>query len=399
MRVVGFERFTTATDEESGSPWIIPSRHSAEDLAEYKELINKMEFDPLVFEDGDTAEQQVRRKTAPRKKAVYDDDEDGELDDLIDDDALFPKNLPNKKLVGPDSDRPQKKRRVRRRKDKSGSGSEGNELLSDDDADERRTEKARKRRERELEKQRKIKSALYVNSEDDRSDAEGDAEFFAREEAIRQRVKKALQFAPTDASELLQQQAETNSTAIEATLKRLMAGSDAGESGGEDDDAPSTQNSTKQLASRKRKIFGSDSEDDDEETSPPPAKKAAVASNAQPKKKKSKMGFVVDTSDEEDEDQDMDDAEATDKDEEMETNDTPLSSNPKNTTSDQDDEDVADKGRSPLREKSVNGTAAPTHDNDDEEADDDDDVLPAATAAAKRRSRMRAGFIDDSDDE
>lgn len=402
MRVVGFELYTTITDETPGSPWIIPSRHSAEDLAEYKQLINKAEFDPPTFEDGEAAEQQVRRKTAPRQKAVYDDDDDDDLNDLIDDDgdALFPKNLPNKKLVGPDNDRPSRKRRIRRRKDISGSGSEGNELLSDDDdGDERRAEKARKRRKRDFEKQRKIKSALYVDSDDDRSDAERDAEFFAREEAIRQRVKKALQFAPTDASELLLQQTEANPTAVEATLKRLMAGSDAEES---DDDAESSTSSLrntkkKQAALRKRKASGADSaeEEGDEETSPPPAKKAATA--IQPKKK-SRLGFLVDSSDEEDQDQDMDDAEsakATDEDEDMDTNDTPLSSNPKNAALEQDE----DGGRrSSLRDKSLNGTAT-AQDDADGEADDDDDVLPAIAAAAKRRPRVRTGFLDDSDDE
>lgn len=399
MRVVGFERFSTAADEEPSSPWIIPSRHSAEDLAEYQQLINKVEFDPPTFTDGELAEQQVRRKTAPRKKAVYDDDDD-DLNDLIDDDgdALFPKNLPNKRLVGPDHDRPPKKRRVRRRKDRSGPGSESNELLSDDDdTDDRLAEKARKRRKRDLEKQRKIKSALYVDSEDDKSDAERDAEFFALEEAIRQRVKKALQYAPTDASELLLQQTEANSTAVEATLKRLMAGSDVEES---DDDAESGTSSPrdsrkKEVASRKRKASGNDSaEEEDEETSPPPAKKAATMIT-QPKKKKSKLGFLVDSSDEEDqEDQDMDDAESAeatdddDDDEEMETNDTPLSSNPKNAAVDPDEDEDR---RSPLREKQLNVTTLAQ--------DDDDDALPAAAVVAKRRPRVRAGFLEDSDDE
>lgn len=386
LRAVGCERLSSSIPE---SPWIIPPRHSAEDLAEYRELINKAEFAPPLFDDGKTAEQQVRRKTAPRKKAAYDDADDEDVDDLFDDGEgeLFPKNLPSKKLVGPDSDRRPKKRRVRRRKDRSGSGSEGNALLSDDDeeeaADERRTEKARKRRKRELEKQRKIKSTLYVDSEDDKSDAERDAAFFAREEAIRQRVKKALAFAPMDASELLlqQQQEQPSAAGLEATLKRLMAGSDA-----EEEDASSSHDGEQEPGSsslppsRKRKVFGSDSDEEGEETSPQPAKKAATASTSRPititttttsnnkKKKKSKLGFLVDTSDEEDENEDvsMHDDEDGDEDDDMATNDTPLSSNPKNA-----------------------GAADP-------DGDDDDDDVPVV---GKRRPRIRAGFMYDSDDE
>ncbi|CAN8095382.1 unnamed protein product [Discula destructiva] len=407
MKVVGFERMSQALEEEIDSAWVIPPRHSAADLEEYKDLITKAEFSPPMFEDGETAEQQVRRKTAPRKKVVYDDDDDDDnADDFVDDgdDPLFPKNLPNKRLVGPDQDRPTKKRRIRRKQDVSGDEDD----LPSEEENEMRARKARERRKRELAKQRKIKSALYVSPSDDESDAEGDADFFRREEEIRQRVSKALAFAPTDISQL--QESAVPSAAIDETIRRLMAESDDDNAGqkssdGEDEDVVESSTSRAKPTSRKRKsdalLVDTDGADD-EETSSPPAEKTA------PARKKTRGGFLIDSSDEEDEDEDMgenqppspehvtdDDEKNGEEDEddsdgdEMQTDDTPLSSNPKGRH--QGEESVEDV--LPLRERDIN--AAPTQPDLDEDGDEDD-----VPVVAKRRPRMKAGFLmDDSDDE
>ncbi|KAI3390992.1 hypothetical protein diail_8274 [Diaporthe ilicicola] len=382
MKVLGFERLSSSLDEEIGSAWIIPSRHSAEDLAEYKDLIDKAEFNPPAFDDGETAEDQVRRKTAPRKKAVFDDGDD--IDDMLDDgdDALFPANLKPSKLVGPGPDRPAKKRRLRRKKD-AGSGDDGD--LPTEEEDEIRAEKAQRRRKRDVDKQRKIKSALYVSPSDDESDAEADAEFFAREEAVRQRVKKALQFAPTDVSQL--QEADVTPQGIADTIKRLMGDSDAEDA--ESDAISSSQKSQASSGWRKRK---SDALLENEEQTSSSASRKRVA-----KPNKTRGGFLADTSDEDD---DMDDAEpsspvaqasAADEKEDdsdsdqMETDATPLSSNPKDSS-----KEAHSEQRSPLKKKAVNTLA-----NQESDDGDDDDV----PVASKRRSRVKSGFAMDSSDE
>lgn len=382
MQVLGFERLSSALDEEIGSAWIIPSRHFAEDLAEYKALIEKAEFDPPAFDDGETAEDQVRRKTAPRKKAVY-DDEDDDIDNMLDDgdEELFPANLKPSKLVGPGHDRPAKKRRLRRKAD---SGDDGD--LPTEEEDEIRAEKAQRRRKRDLEKQRKIKSALYVSPSDDESDAEADAEFFAREEAVRQRVKKALQDAPTDVSQL--QEAKVTPQGIADTIKRLMGDSDADD--GESDAAGSPRRSQSSSRSRKRK---SDALDGNDQQSSPPVSGRHVA-----KPKKTRGGFLADSSD--DEDDDMNDAEpsspagrvdtAGEQDDDsdsdhMETDDTTLSSNPKDLS-----KEARGDQRSPLKEKVANILA-----NQDDDDGEDDDV----PVVSKRRPRARGGFAMDSSDE
>lgn len=376
MKVVGFERLTPALDEEIGSVWIIPPRHSAEDLGEYKDLIDKTTINPPTFENDETAENQIRRKTGPRKKATYDDDEDDDNDFLDDDDALFPKNARWEKFDG----RATKKRRIRRRKDAL--GSEDDELPSDEEL----AEKARRRRSRDLEKQRKIKSALMVDPADDESDNEGDAEFFAREEAIRQRVSKALQSAQTDASQVAE------------TMRRLMADSD-------DDDEPPAEaesdggDSSLPATSRKRKsdvmLVDDASGGEEGDSSPPPAKKVAAMSRS-----KTRLGFLFDSSDEEDSDKDDADpssAHVSDDEEkdtghdsdadEMDTDDTPLSSHPKNADADEDEETADD--RSPLKENDVNSSVQM-----DEQMEEDD--VPVVT---KRRPRMKSGFVMDDSDE
>ncbi|KAI0967429.1 timeless protein-domain-containing protein [Xylaria arbuscula] len=176
MKLVGFERLAPTLDETPESSWIVPAHQSPEQLQDSLGLVNKAEFDPPTFEDGKLAQDQLRRKTAPRKKAVFDDDED-DIDD--DDEILFPAGGPtNRKAADDFLDKPKKTRRRRRRSDA--------EPLTDEQLE----EKERARREREREKAKRFKSELFVHASDDESDDEERwAEFYANEERIRQKQK------------------------------------------------------------------------------------------------------------------------------------------------------------------------------------------------------------------
>ncbi|KAI1824740.1 timeless protein [Xylaria intraflava] len=175
MKLSGFERLAPTLDETPESCWIIPSKLSSEELQDTVDLINKAEFDPPTFEDGALAENQLRRKTAPRKKAVFDESEGGTDDDEI----LFPTGGPTARGVADGFlDKPKKTRRRRRRSDA--------EPLTEEQLE----EKARSRRERERAKAKRFKSELFVHASDDESDNEERwAEFYANEEQIRQRQK------------------------------------------------------------------------------------------------------------------------------------------------------------------------------------------------------------------
>ncbi|KAI0525578.1 timeless protein-domain-containing protein [Xylaria bambusicola] len=189
MKLAGFERLAPTLDETPESSWIVPAQLSSEQLQDSLDLINKAEFNPPTFEDGKLAQDQLRRKTAPRKKAVFDDDEEGIDDD--DDDILFPAGGPtNRKAVDDFLDKPKKTRRRRRRSDA--------EQLTEEQLE----EKARARREREKAKAKRFKSELFVHASDDESDdGEKWAEFYANEERIRQKQKAVALTASDNAAD------------------------------------------------------------------------------------------------------------------------------------------------------------------------------------------------------
>lgn len=340
MKLVGMERLTPSLDETPESTWVIPSGITSDQLKESAELINRAEFSPPVFEDDVSAEDQLRRKAAPRKRVVYDDDDDGLIDD--EDGPLFPLGGPTARKVI-DGDKAPKKTRRRRRK--------GTDELEEVD-DEVLKERARKRREKELEKARKIKSELYVHPSDDETDNEWSGEFMEREEAKYQKIQQDMS----------------------TTLKRLLDGS--GDEGEGDGDTPqrATQKKTKGPSkSRKRKsaVMTIGSDDDS-------AEDTAVSAVARTRKRTKKRAAArPDTTSDDDE---MGSSQSTEdkSDNEMTTDDTLLSSSPH-----------------------VNGTkfdAAPSSRLASSGAveDDDDEPLPVP---AKRRPRVTAGFLVDSSDE
>lgn len=181
MKLSGIQLMGPASEETPESLRIIPEDVSADHLKDTIHFINQAEFSPPTFEDGVLAENQLKRKTVPRKKAAFDDEEGDDDDDgFLDDGTLFPAGGPTARQVADEKKKPKKTHRKRR------AGSDIEE--ADDSALE---EKARKRREKELEKARRIKSALYVRDGDDEFDSDEDDAFFAREREIATRAKNA----------------------------------------------------------------------------------------------------------------------------------------------------------------------------------------------------------------
>jgi replication fork protection complex subunit Tof1/Swi1 len=336
MGLVGMERLAPGLDETPDSTWVIPSGITSDQLKESIELINKAEFSPPVFEENVSAEDQLRRKTAPRKRAVYDDD-----DGLIDDDEdgpLFPLGGPTARKVV-DGDKAPKKTRRRRRK--------GTDELEEVD-DEVLNERARKRRERELAKARKIKSELYVHPSDDETDNEWSGEFMAREEAEYQKIQQDLS----------------------STLKRLLAESGDeghGEGGASQKAAQKKKKAPAKSRKRKSEVITVDSDDTSAEDT--------AGSSVAKSRKRTKKGAAarIDSSDEEEMGPSQSTADKSDN--EMATDDTPLSSSP--------------HANGEKSSRLVGPDA-------DEDEDEDDEPLPAP---AKRRPRVTAGFLVDSSDE
>ncbi|KAL6856431.1 timeless domain-containing protein [Trichoderma novae-zelandiae] len=178
LNLCGCQLFGPASEETPESLWVFPEDVTADSLKDALHFINQAEFNPPTFDDGQLAENQLKRKTQTRKKADFDDDEG----DDIDDEFLFAPGGPTARKAVDVSERPKKIRKRRRRE------SQVQEL-----DDEELEEKARKRREREREKARKIKSAVYVREGDDDFDEEEDEAFFARERETAARAARAAQ--------------------------------------------------------------------------------------------------------------------------------------------------------------------------------------------------------------
>ncbi|KAI0870392.1 timeless protein-domain-containing protein [Hypoxylon argillaceum] len=239
MKLVGFERLAPTLDETPESSWVVPAPLSSEQLQDSLDMINKAEFDPPTFEGG-LAQDQLRRKTAPRKKAVFDDDEEG-IDD--DDDILFPAGGPtNRKAADDFLDRPKKTRRRRRRSDA--------EPLTEDQLE----EKERIRQERERAKAKRFKSELFVHASDDESDNdERWTEFYANEERIRQKQKVVALIAANNATD------HTPPTTAEKRKAETLASDDSDE---DDDDLIMTQTSMSRTPNSRAPVADGDGEED-----------------------------------------------------------------------------------------------------------------------------------------
>ena len=171
MTLVGFQPL--GIEDDTNASWIIPSSASSSQLFHALEAVKKSEIEPLILDDGKSAEDFIRRKAATSsRRAEYDDDSEG--DGFIDnsDDFQFPAGGPTVRK----SDALELLRDKKARKDR-GSG----ESLTEEE----REARARARREANLQMQRKIKSELFVHDSDDEDNEDRDKEFFAKEEELR----------------------------------------------------------------------------------------------------------------------------------------------------------------------------------------------------------------------
>lgn len=182
MTLVGFKK--EGFDDELETPWIIPSSLSADQLKQSHDLIKKFEFSPPVFDDGREAGDFIRRKsagTAARNRAVFDDEDDGIDNDDDIEEPMFPAGGPTAMKK---SDALAALKKTRRRRRREGTDDEPTGLT-----DEQLKKRNDARIARELEKNRKIKSELFVHDSDEESDEERDRVFFAAEEKLRERFK------------------------------------------------------------------------------------------------------------------------------------------------------------------------------------------------------------------
>lgn len=170
LETVGCQRLGAAEDTEAS--WIVPSDLPQGHLWDALDNIKRAEHEGVELEEGKTALDCIRNKSAGRRAAFEPDtdESDGDVDA-----PLFPANLREKRKALDGNEAPKKKRRLNRRNQK-------------EFTEEELQEKAKQKSKREKEKNAKIKSAMFVTESDDESDEERDAEFFRLEEERRKKT-------------------------------------------------------------------------------------------------------------------------------------------------------------------------------------------------------------------
>lgn len=323
MTLVGFTRLGEHHDPDA--TWVVPPPLTSTQLQEAIDLIRKFEFAPPTYEDGKAPEQLLRSKAAAARRSSrrvdFDDDSDG-IDRDSEDHGEYALDDPT--VRRPDGTRKKLKRRQR--------ASTPVEL--DDEEKEKRAEV---RRMREAEKQAKVKSTMYIHDSDDEDwDAEKDAAFFAREQALREETRNTFKTLALG-------------TTIPATSKKRKADE-------------STKGSKRRKTPPKRKSMPfDDSEDDVDEDV------MSMSSRAP-----SEVARHVPDDDSEDE-----------------ATDTPLSS--QHAGAAQVTDENTPRKSTIVAPKSQDVTMA---DGDNDEEDEDVQVIRRPAAR-----NMRAGFIVDSDSE
>ncbi|KAH6684327.1 timeless protein-domain-containing protein [Halenospora varia] len=336
MTLVGFQRI--GVDDDPDGSWVVPSSLSADQLKESLELIKKFEFSPPTFDDGQEAGDFIKRvsaSTAGRKRATFDDEDNG-IDDDDEEEFLFPAGGPTA-MKPSDALKELKKKRSRRKRERSEGGID-DEILK---------KRAEERRQRELEKHRKIKSDLFVHSSDDESDEEKDKAFFAAEDA---RAKSRIELM----KELLM-------TPKPDAAKKRPSTTISDDS--DDDALPVAKNKkTKKTKKSKKRPSSAISNDSEDDGLHPRARSSSTARD----------------------------------DSEQEATDTPMSSPHTRSSQPKKRKVVSDKEDSDEEALSA-PTSGPKSSamvlDDDEE---DEEVAPVSRPA---RQRVRAGFIMDSSDE
>jgi replication fork protection complex subunit Tof1/Swi1 len=320
MTLVGFMRLGANDDPDAS--WVIPSSVTSVELQEAIDLIRKFEFDPPIYENGKGPEDFLRSAAAARRsrRAEFDDDSDGVDHESEEDRGEY--TVDDATSRKPDGERKKLKRRKRAHTPVE---------LDDEERDAR----AEARRKKEIEKQAKTKSTMFVHDSDDEEwDADKDAAFFAREQALREETMDQFK------NSLVLGIVEPAVSKKDLTKKRKA------------------EDTTKKTKRRKS----------------PPKRKAGPF-------------------DDSDEDEDMDDAvsvssrapseEAADESED-EATDTPLSS-----------QHAGSKDETP--KALAVATSSKTQDAIMVDDDDDDEDVPVARRPVARNTR--AGFIIDSDSE
>ncbi|BFZ53969.1 Topoisomerase 1-associated factor 1 [Savitreella phatthalungensis] len=174
LKLLGAVRTGDRTD--ASAFYVLTSEFDADTLKRDAGLLREWLIDTPTFDDGKTAQDYLRRE-GKRNTSTDDGESDESSDDMSDRSSAIHERA-TKRGIGKGKQRKRQRRR-----------SSADQLVDDEELEERR----RRRAEAEAERHRQIKSSKYVHDSDLEDDEAADAEFFAREAALRERMKLKAQ--------------------------------------------------------------------------------------------------------------------------------------------------------------------------------------------------------------
>lgn len=260
LTLVGFTRLGANDDPDAS--WMIPSNLTSTELQQAIDLIRKYEFDPPTYDDGKGPEDMLRSKAAAARRSARRVDWDEEDDGVEGEDrGEYALDEPTARKA----DGAGKKILKRRRRERT-------PVELDD---EEKEERANSRRQREIEKQLKVKSTMFVHDSDEEDDPEADAIFFAREEALRAQTKaniaKSLVLGNTEPAASKKRKGDSATEKVNKKRKsppkqKQRAGPFGSDSDEEEADSESEGSPSSRAQSEQRQVYLDDSGDETTDT-------------------------------------------------------------------------------------------------------------------------------------
>lgn len=273
----------------------VPALFPNERISEWLMYLKKYLSEPVEFESGGVAADQLRIKRTEAdagEDVEYADaaspgvngaenassDDDGGIDGFQDE--RFKSHLPPDELAALQESRLRDRAKRRPKKPTVKKAKSKRAARSEDKAN----EKALQRAQAEKEKLAKIKSSAFVNDSDDEDDAEKDEQFFAQELALRRQIEEAHANGVNTQDLFLARKAYKQSSVLD---DNLFVTDNSDEEPAADDPTTDTDDDAGTRSTRKRSV-GEDDDDHDSDllhvTSPEPEPQSTGARSSKRQK-------------------------------------------------------------------------------------------------------------------
>lgn len=246
---------------------IVPAQLSSKQLEFDIKILKRYMFEPVEFDNGGTAADQLRRSVADDVAGdIYEDSEDERfIDDADveeDEDGLhdsrfsaLPEDERMARLMILQQDKKRRGNKLEKKNAKKKRSADDDDSEEEDDTNGEARKRRKKAAQAEAEKIKQLKSTAFVNDSDDESDEERDTAFFEREKRLREEFKlhEMQMLAKTRPT-------STQTSSQSASQPAIITPEASSETAGYSDD----EMATKVMGSVLQKNAGASDEDDEE---------------------------------------------------------------------------------------------------------------------------------------